>query len=793
MFGFAFMAPTAPALILNSIIHISGGGVATSFAIAFIAMLLSALSYRKLARAFPFKGSIYTYAKKGIHRYAGFAAGWSAILFYLMAPIVSLILGSELAAYLLPGIPRVGWVIIFALVTAGINLASTKAIAIFSTVMVCLSGAIVTIYILVCAITVSRAQGSLFSAQPFGSADGGGTDFSMMMGGAGLACMAFLGFDAIAVFSGDASQPKKQIGRAMLISVIVFGIVFFLQAYFSILASPGIVNLGDADNAILMAGIKIGGPPMVTLYLVAMLLSTIAVAIVAQAAAIRMLRALGETGMLPKAIFAQKHMKFSARYINPIIVFAVLIISTLVLPRASQLFGVMRYGGLLCFVLVNITVIWHFYFRRKGETIDRGNRRIGNIVSGLVLPAFGFFVCLYLWLGVGGTAFSFGTIWMCAGALILALTILIKAKRCRIFSRVSASPALFAPKKAQPSRPDSVLDVKFQFFERKIKRPFVLLKGKIGDMLPFSPMTGLLPAANQKESDEHTDPLAQETQETASKTNAKAIVQLTEGAQKVVLPEDQNSKKPTRKPAKKRRPQSSGRPAELRREATLKVDERSATQPANPDQVPVKEPDDSGQDQDHGAKSGMRSGPGSVKKNDVKQSTEPKPDEMHRAAQPTELKSNETPKVMSAQPAELKSNETPKVMSAQPAELKSNGTPKVMQAQPAKLKSNETPKVMQAEPAESNESAEPGKKQSAALASPKRSAQQKSSPRKRLASDKPKTGNGNSSKPSVERRRNPRSKKAPPGQIELPLTDKTSPENPPSAQSNENNDAGKKE
>jgi amino acid transporter len=627
-----------------------------------------------------------------------------------------------LAAYLLPGIPRVSWVIIFALMTAGINLARTKSIAIFSTVLVCLSGAIVAIYILVCAITVSRAQGSLISTQPFGST-AGGADFSMLVGGAGLACMAFLGFDAISVFSGDASQPKKRIGRAMLISVIVFGIVFLLQVYFSMLASPGIANLGDADNAILMAGIKIGGPPMVALYLVAMLISTIAVAIVAQAAAIRMLRAFGETGMLPKAIFAQRRKTFSARCINPLIVFVILTIAALMLPRANQLFGVMRYGGLLCFVLVNITVIWHFYFRRKGETADSGRRRAGNVISGLVLPALGFFVCFYLWLGVGGAAFSFGTIWMCAGALVLALTVLVKARRCRVFSRMRA---ISASEKAQTSRQERAQGMVFQFFESSIKHPIVLLKRKIWDKLPFSPMTGLLPTVSQQKGDEQAaKPSAQGSR---AEIRAEAVAQPAETVQGLTpMPKKgQNGKKPTRKPARKRTRQYSGQSAKPGLDAAPKASENAPKQDAA---TPKK---------DQGA---------------PEQSAKPGPATPPKASQSTPKQDAATPK-------------------------KDQSVPE----QSAKPGSDAAPK------AEPNQS-----KQFEAPSSSKQSAQQKQPSKKRPAPEKQKTANGSVSKPSVERRRNPRSKKTPPGQIELPLPDETSPKNQAPGQIDGNNHDEQKE
>src|SRR5262245_29055732 len=70
------------------------GHVTATILIALVAMMLTALSYGRMAGLYPAAGSAYTYVGRGLNPYLGFIAGWAMFLDYLVIPIVSIVYGA---------------------------------------------------------------------------------------------------------------------------------------------------------------------------------------------------------------------------------------------------------------------------------------------------------------------------------------------------------------------------------------------------------------------------------------------------------------------------------------------------------------------------------------------------------------------------------------------------------------------------------------------------------------------------------------------------------------------------
>src|SRR5256885_5051486 len=84
------------------------GHVTATILIALIAMMLTAVSYGRMAGLYPAAGSAYTYVGRGLNPHLGFIAGWAMFLDYLVIPVVSVIYGAEslqqFVGALVPGI-----------------------------------------------------------------------------------------------------------------------------------------------------------------------------------------------------------------------------------------------------------------------------------------------------------------------------------------------------------------------------------------------------------------------------------------------------------------------------------------------------------------------------------------------------------------------------------------------------------------------------------------------------------------------------------------------------------------
>jgi len=75
VYGLAILTPTAAYPVFGVVQQVSHGHAALSYLVAMGAMLPTALSYGKMAAAFPVAGSTYTYAQQALHPVLGFLAG----------------------------------------------------------------------------------------------------------------------------------------------------------------------------------------------------------------------------------------------------------------------------------------------------------------------------------------------------------------------------------------------------------------------------------------------------------------------------------------------------------------------------------------------------------------------------------------------------------------------------------------------------------------------------------------------------------------------------------------------
>ena len=74
------------------------------------AMLLTAVSYGRMARAYPSAGSAFTYVGQELHPALGYVTGWSMVMDYVLNPMICTIYCSKVAMNFLPEVPYPAWV-----------------------------------------------------------------------------------------------------------------------------------------------------------------------------------------------------------------------------------------------------------------------------------------------------------------------------------------------------------------------------------------------------------------------------------------------------------------------------------------------------------------------------------------------------------------------------------------------------------------------------------------------------------------------------------------------------------
>src|ERR1700722_2242502 len=91
IYGIILIQPTAPMPLYGAAAVAGKGHVVTAILIGMVAMLFTAISYGRMANAYPNAGSAYAYVSREIHPSLGYFVGWSIIFDYVMNPIICVI------------------------------------------------------------------------------------------------------------------------------------------------------------------------------------------------------------------------------------------------------------------------------------------------------------------------------------------------------------------------------------------------------------------------------------------------------------------------------------------------------------------------------------------------------------------------------------------------------------------------------------------------------------------------------------------------------------------------------
>ena len=129
LYGVIVIQPVAPMSVFGVLSDRGHGHVVTTILIAMVAMLFTAISYGRMARAYPSAGSAFTYVGQEINPALGYVTGWSMVMDYILNPIICTIWCSQQAHVFAPGVPYWAWAVFFALVFTLLNIQGVKTSA----------------------------------------------------------------------------------------------------------------------------------------------------------------------------------------------------------------------------------------------------------------------------------------------------------------------------------------------------------------------------------------------------------------------------------------------------------------------------------------------------------------------------------------------------------------------------------------------------------------------------------------------------------------------------------------
>lgn len=403
LYGIVVIQPTAPMSVFGVLDKRGHGHVVTTILIAMAAMLFTAISYGRMARAYPSAGSAFTYVGQEINPALGYITGWSMVMDYMLNPMICVIWISSQANVFVPDIPSWLWVIIVTLIFTGLNIVGVRTSARVNAGLAAGMGVVILIFFAAAARAIFHtAHSAAFFTRPF--FDPATFSTSAVLGGTSIAVLTYIGFDGISTLSEEVENPRRNILLATVFTCVAIGILSALEVYAAQLINPtpDLSTERMVDTAFVHVASQ-AWAPLLAIVGFTLVVANFGSGMGAMLGAARLLFGMGRSNALPKSFFGQVDPKSRIPRNNVLFVGALTLIGAFILnyDLGAQM---LNFGALIAFMGVNLAAFMRYYVRAPKKTL-------GNLIP----PVLGFLICLLLWLSLSRTAQIAGSIWMLTG------------------------------------------------------------------------------------------------------------------------------------------------------------------------------------------------------------------------------------------------------------------------------------------------------------------------------------------------------------------------------------------
>jgi putrescine importer len=408
-YGIVLIQPIAAVGLFGIAQQNSRGQMVATILIAMCAMMLTAISYGRMASVYPSAGSAYTYVSRGLNAHLGFMAGWAMVLDYLVLPIVSVVYAALTLVRIVPHVRFGVWIVLLVTFTTLLNLRGMKTTARSNVIL--LFGMCIVIALFfwfsIRYVVVHQGTGALFSMLPIYNP----STFNLreVLTATSFAALTYIGFDGVTTLAEDVENPRRNVLLATVLTCAITGVFSALQIYLAARVWPTYNDYPNVETAFLDVCGRAGGVWLFQAMAITLFVACVGSTLTAQVGAARLLYGMGRDGVLPRSTFGKLNPKTNAPAFNIVLIGVVTVIGAFALSyeRAAE---VLNFGAFLAFMGVNLSVIRTFYF-------ERGRK---GLFANLLAPIVGFLVCLAIWLSLPPLAKIIGFLWVLAGVVYLA-------------------------------------------------------------------------------------------------------------------------------------------------------------------------------------------------------------------------------------------------------------------------------------------------------------------------------------------------------------------------------------
>lgn len=433
----------------------AGSAVTISFILAGFGCALAGLCYAEFASMIPIAGSAYTYSYATMGEFIAWIIGWDLVLEYALGAATVAIAWSQYLNNLcisvfhftipyewchspfqfsddgIRGIVNIPAVVILLLLTL-LLVRGTQGSAAVNNVIVIVKMAIVILFIALgwaymnpanhipYMIPATQPDVVLNIIDPITNqpkvhhySDFWNHGWGGVIAGAGVVFFAFIGFDAVSTAAQEAKNPKRDMPRAILISLAICTALYILFSHVLTGLSPFPEFLKQGGEASVTYAVKTympAGYNWLSIFItVAILFGFSSVMLVMLLGQTRVFYTMSKDGLIP-SVFSKLHPKHSTPYKSQWLFFFFVSIFAAFVPD-SVVGNMVSIGTLFAFVLVCIGII---IMRRRNPELPRPFKTPWVPL----VPIVGALTCLLMIAGLGIDNWIRLGVWLIVGFFI---------------------------------------------------------------------------------------------------------------------------------------------------------------------------------------------------------------------------------------------------------------------------------------------------------------------------------------------------------------------------------------
>jgi len=346
---------------------LAGSALVISMVIAGVIAFFTALSFAELAAWQPVEGSVYEYARQLVSPFSGFLAGWMWILANTFTgAAVSLGFAYYLTA-LFPILPSNIVAAALCITFTALNFIGVRQSAILNNILVAAKLLILAFFVIFGA--AHTATSNFMPFEPFNAG---------VVYGACFIFFAYAGFARVAVVAEEVKDAKRNVPRALLLSLAISTIVYILVGIVAV-GLVGSTELAGSDAPLTEAISATGSPLAMQIVSFGGLLATASVLLTSILGVSRMAYSMARKKDMPQTL-TRLHHKFYTPYYALSIVGAVMAVLVMFVDL-TRVVALSTFAILFYYALTNVAAL-----KLKME-----NRRYSRLI-----PALGLSTCLVL-------------------------------------------------------------------------------------------------------------------------------------------------------------------------------------------------------------------------------------------------------------------------------------------------------------------------------------------------------------------------------------------------------------